>query len=65
MQKIEREARMLDDRIIQAQDVIKDGAFIKTKEFKIFLFKVKYNELSLQMVLGDLDEKVAEIVQKL
>ena len=56
---------MLDDRIIQEHDFLKDDAFIKTEEFNNFLFKVKQNELSLQMALGDTQEKVAEMVQKL
>ena len=56
---------MLDDRIIQAHDFLKDDAFIKIEEFKNFLFKVKQNELSLQMALEDTQEKVAEMVQKL
>ena len=33
LKKIEKEARMLDDRVIQDQDFIKDDAFIKTNEF--------------------------------
>ena len=45
--KIEREAKMLDDRIIQAHDFVKNDAFIRIEEFKNFLFKVKKNELSL------------------
>ena len=65
MQKIEREARMLDDKVIHTQDFIKEDAFIRTEEFKNFLFKVKQNELSLQMAPGDTEEKVAKIVQKL
>ena len=32
---------MLDDRIIQAHDFVKDDAFIRIEEFKNFLFKVK------------------------
>ena len=32
--KIYREAKMLDNRIIQAHDFIKDNAFIKTEAFK-------------------------------
>ena len=37
-----------------------------TKEgFKNFFFKVKLNELALQVTLGDIEEKVAEMVQRL
>ena len=53
---------MLDDRIIQVDNFVKDDAFIKTGEFKEFLFKVKQNELSLQMTLGDIEEKVAKMI---
>ena len=52
---------MLDDRIIQAHNFVNDDAFIKIEEFKEFLFKVKHNELSLQMTLGDTEEKVAKM----
>ena len=40
LKKIER-AMMLDDRVIQTYEFIKDDVLIKTKEFKNFLFKVK------------------------
>ena len=56
---------MLDDKIIQAHNFVSDDAFIKTREFKEFLFKVKQNELSLQMNLGDTQAKVVEMVQRL
>ena len=56
---------MLDDRIIQAHNFVNDDTFIKTKEFKEFLFKVKQNELSLQMTPGDTEEKVTEMIQRL
>lgn len=32
---------MLDDRIIQAQEFMKDDDFVKTEEFKSFLYKLK------------------------
>ena len=63
--RLDREARMLDDRIIQAHNFRKDDAFIRIEEFKNFLFNAKQNELSLQMALGDTQEKVAEMLQKL
>ena len=49
--KLEREAKMMDDKIIKAHNFVKDDAFIRIEEFKNFLFKVKQNELSLQMDL--------------
>ena len=55
----------MDDRIIQAKNFGNDDAFIRTEEFKNFLFKVKKNELSLQMTPGDTKEKVAKMVQRL
>lgn len=39
--KLELEARILDERIIQAQVLMKDYDFIYSKEFKSFLFKIK------------------------
>ena len=45
--RLDREARILDDRIIQAHNFLSDDAFIEIGEFKEFLFKVKQNELSL------------------
>ena len=39
--RLDREARMLDDRIIQAHNFVQDDPFIKIGEFKEFLFKVK------------------------
>ena len=39
--RLHREAKMLDDRIIQAHNFVKDDAFIRIEEFKNFLFKVK------------------------
>ena len=65
MKKIKREEKMLDDRVIQAQDFIKDDAFIRIEEFRNFLFKAKKNELSLQMAVIDSEEKVEEMVQNL
>ena len=56
---------MLDDKIIQAHNFVLDDAFIRIGEFKEFLFKLKQNELSLQMTLGDTQEKVAKMVQRL
>ena len=44
---------------------MKDDDFIKSEEFKNFLYKVKYNELYLHVKAGDIDEKVTEMVQKL
>ena len=57
--KIELLIRMLDERIVQAQE------FINLEELKSFLFKVKQNELILQLQLGDSLDKIVELVQKL
>ena len=56
---------MIDERIIQSQEFMKDDDFISFEEFKYFLFKIKKNELTLQLKLGASEEKVAELVQKL
>lgn len=39
--------------------------FITSKEFKSFIFKLKKNELSLQLQLGDSNEKLVGLVKKL
>jgi hypothetical protein len=39
--RIERKIRMLDDRVIQVEEFMKDDAFIKSKEFNFFLYKIK------------------------
>lgn len=56
---------MLHERVFQAINFVKDDDFIKEKEFKNFVLKVKQNELSLQMALGDSKEKLVEMVQRL
>lgn len=61
--RMELEAIMIDDRIIKAHEFLHDDDFINTKEFKSFLFKIKQNELSLQLNPGDLDEKVTILVK--
>ena len=60
--RLDREAKILDDRIIEAHNFFNDDAFIKIEEFKNFLFKVKQNEISLQMTPRDTEEKVTEKV---
>lgn len=40
---------MIDDMIIEAHEFMSDDSFIKYEKFKRFLFKIKKNELSLQM----------------
>ena len=59
VKRLELQARMVDDRIIDAREFMKDDAFLKFEEFKIFLIKLKQNQLSLQLKLGDSNEKVA------
>ena len=44
---------------------MRDDEFINLEEFKLFLFKIKHNELTLQMQPSDLVEKVAKLVQKI
>ena len=44
---------------------MKDVDFIKSEEFKSFLYKLKQNELSLHVKHRVTDEKVTEMVQKL
>ena len=51
--KIELEAKMIDDRSIQAHEFLCDDDFIGTKVFKIFFFQLKQNELNLQLQPGD------------
>lgn len=62
---LELQSMMLDERIIQAQQFMKDDDFIKSEEFKSFMYKLKQNELSLHVKPRDTDEKVTEMVQKL
>ena len=47
---------MLDERIIQDQEFMRDDDFMNSKEFKSFLFKIKQNELTLQLYPGDSPE---------
>ena len=56
---------MLDERLVQAQEFMKNDDFINSEEFKSFLFKIEYNELTLQLKPGDSQEKIVELVQKL
>lgn len=56
---------MIDDRIIEAHEFMSDGNFIKSDEFKSFLFEIKKNELALHMKPSDSDEVVSGLVQKL
>lgn len=63
--KLKLEAQMIDDRIIKARDFMDDDNFIKSNEFKKFLFKIKRNELKLQMKPGDSNEEVAGLIYKL
>ena len=55
----------LDDRVIQSQKFLEDDKFIKSSEFKIFLYKVKQNELTLSLKVGEDEEKTKELVEKL
>ena len=45
---------MINDRIKEACEFMKDDNFIRTGEFNSFIFKVKQNELALQMKPRDL-----------
>ena len=56
---------MLDERIIQGQEFMKDEKFIKLDEFKTFLYKIKQNELTLQLQPDDSVEKRTKFVQRL
>ena len=58
---LETTAKMLDDRIIQAQE-FGDDDFVNSKEFKLFLFKLKKNQISLTLQLGYSEEKIIEVV---
>ena len=60
--KVKFEARMIDDRIIQAQKFMKDDDLIDYENFKYFLFKIKLNEMSLELQPRDSEEKVVELV---
>ena len=44
---------------------MKDDDFIKSEEFKKIPYKIKQNELSFHVKLGDTNEKVSKMVQKL
>lgn len=63
--KIDIEIRMLDDKVIQAKELLKHDAFIKYEEFKNFLYKIKQSELVLQLGLGDSEERITKLVNKL
>ena len=56
---------MTDRKIIEANEFMSDDNLIKTKAFKTFLFKLKENELSLQMKPSDSNEVVTRIVKNL
>lgn len=62
---LELAATRLDDKIIQAQQFIEDGEFIKSIKFKSFLYKIKQSELVLKMKLGESNEKKQELIEKL
>ena len=53
---------MIDVRIIEENEFMSNENFIKIEEFKSLFFKLKKNELSLEMKPGDSDEVVAELV---
>lgn len=42
---------------------MKDDNFIRSNEFKSFMFKIKQNELFLQIKLGDSDEVATGLVK--
>lgn len=56
---------MLDERIIQDHEFMKHDEFMNSKDLKSLLFKIKHNEIILQLQRGDSQEKVVELVQKL
>ena len=58
-------ARRLDDRVIQSQKFLEDDEFIKSFEFKRFLYKVKQNELTLNIKPREDQEKTKELVERL
>ena len=58
------QAQMINDKIIEANEFMSDDKLIRIEEFKSFLFKMKQNELSLQMKPGNSNEVVAKLVQK-
>ena len=62
---LELAASRLDDRIIQAQKFLEDDEFIKSNEFKKFLYKIKESELILQMKPDELEERRMELIEKL
>ena len=55
----------LDDRIIQAQKFLEDDEFIKSNEFKSFLYKIKQSELVLKMKLDESNEQRMELIENL
>ena len=55
----------LDGRVIQSQKFTKNDDFIKSLEFKSFLYKVKQNELTLSLKPSEDAEKPKELVEKL
>ena len=58
-------ASRLDDRLIQSDKFTEDDDFIKSSEFKSFLYRVKKNELTLSLMPGEDLEKNKELVDKL
>ena len=65
MTDLELAAARLDDRIIQAQKFLEDDEFIKSNEFKSFLYKIKESELVLQMKPDEPEERRIELIEKL
>ena len=63
--ELELAAARLDDRIIQAQQFFEDDEFIKSNEFKSFLYNIKESELVRQMKPDELEERRMELIEKL
>ena len=63
--KLQIVAARLDDKLIQFEKFMEDDDFIKSSEFKSFLYKLKHNELTLSLMLGEDPKKTKELVEKL
>lgn len=49
--------------IIQVEKYLDDDDFVKTLEFKIFLYKVKQSELTLMIKMGESEKKKMRLLK--
>ena len=58
-------ASKLDDKVIQSKKFMEDDDFIKLSKFTFFLYKVKQNQITLNLMPREGLEKTKELEKKL